>query len=174
MLARRRDEEPDRDGRPSGFGGIQPTDFGGTAASPTSMPAPIAPGDPRRDPNDPWGAKGIQPGTTTSGPGSPGWTDPEPAPTSQVGDYLERFPTPQLAWQDWIKRMGQYLARDPSETPNFPGPWGNVGGSGAAGTPGLTTEEKLRELMGDSPGTDEIIRKMDERGKGTFYGIQAN
>ena len=128
----------------TGFGRIRPTSFGSTAiptagsdeavASPTTMPAPMAPGDPRRDESDPWAAKGLQPGTTTSGPGSPGWTDPEPAPTSQVGDYLERFPTPQLAWQDWIKRMGQFLARQPGETPNFPGPWGSPTGSGRVPT----------------------------------------
>ncbi len=108
--------------------------------------------------------------------GTPAPTPTEAAPTTEPEPqtFFERFPTPQDAWQDWIARMGQFLARDPSETPNFPGPWGNVGGSGAAGAPGLTTEERLRELLGDSPGTDEIIRKMEERGKGTFYGIQAN
>ena len=110
--------------RQSGFGGIQPTsptDFGGTAASPTTMRAPMAPGDPRRDLNDPWAAKGAGPGfTPPPTPATP------PTPESQPQTFFEKFPTPQDAWKDWLSRMGQFLARKPGEVPNFPGPWGDT------------------------------------------------
>ncbi|KKL86816.1 hypothetical protein LCGC14_1940980, partial [marine sediment metagenome] len=95
-----------------------PTDFGGTAASPTTMPAPMAPGDPRRDESDPWAAKGAGPGFTPPTPAT------EPTPESQPQTFFEKFPTPQDAWKDWLSRMGQFLARQPGEVPNFPGPWG--------------------------------------------------
>ena len=99
-------------------GQLRPTGFGGTAASPTTMPAPRAPGDPRRDP---WEDKG----TTSTGPESPDGTDPAPS-TPPAQTFFEKFPTPQEAWKDWIARMGQFLAREPGEAPNFPGPWGPV------------------------------------------------
>ena len=107
----------------AGFGGIRPTSFGSTVDSSTNI-SYRSPFDPRNDPNDPWARKGAGPGFTPPEP----TTAPEPEPESQPQTFFERFPTPQDAWQDWIKRMGQFLARQPGETPNFPGPWGSPSG----------------------------------------------
>ena len=105
--------------RQSGFGGVQPTNFSDTAASPTSIPY-RSPFDPRNDPNDPWAAKGAGPGFTPPEPA----VEPTPEPESQPQTFFEKFPTPQDAWKDWLGRMGKFLARQPGEVPNFPGPWG--------------------------------------------------
>ena len=104
----------------TGFGRIRPTSFGSTVDSSTLNIPYRSPFDPRNDPNDPWARKGAGPGFTPPEPA----TAPEPEPESQPQTFFERFPTPQEAWQDWIARMGQFLARQPGETPNFPGPWG--------------------------------------------------
>ncbi len=113
-------------------GQLRPTSFGSVAASPINI-SYRHPFDPRSDPNDPWARKGAGTGFTPPEPA----TAPEPEPESQPQTFFERFPTPQDAWQDWIKRMGQFLARQPGETPNFPGPWG-AGPTGRSGPSPIT------------------------------------
>ncbi|KKL47840.1 hypothetical protein LCGC14_2331530 [marine sediment metagenome] len=133
----------------AGFGGIRPTSFGSTVDSSTNI-SYRSPFDPRNDPNDPWARKGAGPGFTPPEP----TTAPEPEPESQPQTFFERFPTPQDAWQDWIKRMGQFLARQPGETPNFPGPWGAgpFGSGGAPTTPGPRGIEEWRGTGGEGAG----------------------
>ena len=105
----------------AGFGGVQPTDFAGTAGISIYDPERRG-GGPRRP--SPWdeprkGEPGFG-GTPTPTPTE----EPTPEPESQPQTFFERFPTPQDAWKDWLSRMGKFLARQPGEVPNFPGPWG--------------------------------------------------
>lgn len=108
----------------SGFGGVQPTSptsFGSTAGisiyDPSRRGGGGEPGSPWEEPQK--GEPGWGGGTPSPTPGPA-----EPAPEEKPQTFFEKFPTPQEAWQDWIGRMGQFLARQPGETPNFPGPWG--------------------------------------------------
>ncbi len=119
----------------AGFGGIRPTSFGSTVDSSTLNIPYRSPFDPRNDPNDPWARKGAGVGFT---PPSTPTVEPTPEPEAQPQNFFERFPTPQEAWKDWLSRMGQFLARQPGEVPNFPGPWGSPTGSPGLppGTPG--------------------------------------
>ena len=73
--------------------------------------------------------------------------EPTPEPESQPQTFFEKFPTPQDAWKDWLSRMGKFLARQPGEVPNFPGPWGS-GRTGGRDTDSRGRTDWLKELLG--------------------------
>ena len=148
----------------AGFGGVRPPDLGdrrptgltGTA-TPRTKPVPYAPPTPNAptgfggtagisiyDPNRRGGGGEPSPRGPWDEPrkGEPGFggtpaptpTEAAPTPEPEPQTFFEKFPTPQDAWKDWLGRMGKFLARQPGETPNFPGPWGDRS-SALAGLP---------------------------------------